>query len=64
MSRFLGFFGVLGVLSCSTSDKTIMLVNNPPEASIQSPSEAAEFIQYTPIAYSFKHAPYVSPICI
>ncbi len=45
------FFAVLGILSCSSSDKSIMVVNTAPEASIQSPVDDTEFIQYTPITF-------------
>ena len=48
MSRFLI---VMSLLSCSTSDKSIMVVNTQPEATIQSPVDGAEFIQYTPINF-------------
>ena len=47
----LRYFFVFGLISCSTSDKSIILVNNPPEASIQSPVTGAEFIQYVPINF-------------
>lgn len=42
---------VSALLSCSSSDKAIKVVNTPPDATIQSPVDGAEFVQYTPINF-------------
>ena len=42
---------VSALLSCSASDKAIKVVNTPPDATIQSPVDGAEFVQYAPINF-------------